>query len=319
MDPAEVIKKLLGPAADELAEMWKDRIRLYRYEQHIRLVQKAARLAHDAEFTPTAVPLKILLPLMEGASPEEDAALHDMWAALLKDDSLLETPPQSSSVSVDLQGIEAKVSLSVPTVSVSSEAAFPSSPLLIRVVDLSPSILNSLRENPDRIRQLSPQQFEIFVANCLERMGFNVSLTGPTNRKDGGIDLIAVPKVATLGSIVIGGQVKHHRGDQKTGRDAVDRLLAWKNSDFGVGLLVTNTEFTRDALWAADPKRSGRFLRLRSSSDLKLWLEDNFGDERNWRELPISVELAPGVTVSIPKPTYEDALDTHDSPMKRRR
>jgi hypothetical protein len=38
--------------------------------------------------------------------------------------------------------------------------------------------------------------------------------------------------------------VKHHLADQKTGRDEVDRLLAWKDSYFGIGLLATNMAFS---------------------------------------------------------------------------
>jgi hypothetical protein len=133
-------------------------------------------------------------------------------------------------------------------------------------------------------------------------MGYNVTLTGATNRKDGGIDLIAVPKLASVGSVVIAGQMKHHSGDQRTGRDAIDRLLAWKDSYFGVGLLVTNTSFTKDAVWTAQQERNARFLRLRDFTDLKRWLEDRFGEENDWREIPDRIELAPGVVIEIPRP-----------------
>ena len=100
-------------------------------------------------------------------------------------------------------------------------------------------------------------------------MGYNVKLTGETNRKDGGIDLIAVPKLASLGSYVIAGQMKHHRGDQRTGVDAVDRLLAWKDSVFRTGLLVTNTSFTNDAVWKAHKDGNAHFLCLRDFTDLQ--------------------------------------------------
>ena len=78
-----IVKRMLGPAADELAEMWRDQVRLYRYQRQLKCVQKAERMAEDAGFTPQAVPPKILFPLLEGASFEDDENLHDMWAALL--------------------------------------------------------------------------------------------------------------------------------------------------------------------------------------------------------------------------------------------
>src|ERR1019366_3170502 len=129
----------------------------------------------------------------------------------------------------------------------------------VRVVDFSPELLRLLQEDPTRLRSLTPEQFERFTAERLDRMGYNVTLTGATNRKDGGIDLIAVPKLASLGSYVIAGQVKHHRGNQSTGVDAVDRLLAWNNSVFRAGLLVTNTAFTIDAVWKAKKEGNAHF------------------------------------------------------------
>jgi hypothetical protein len=78
-----IVKRMLGPAADELAEMWRDQVRLYRYERQLKCVEKAERMAQEAGFTPQAVPPKILFPLLEGASFEENEDLHTMWAALL--------------------------------------------------------------------------------------------------------------------------------------------------------------------------------------------------------------------------------------------
>jgi hypothetical protein len=78
-----VVKKMLGPAADEVAEMLRDRVRMYRYGNQMRCIEKAEKMAKDAGFTPKAVPPKILFPLLEGASFEDDEDLHTMWAALL--------------------------------------------------------------------------------------------------------------------------------------------------------------------------------------------------------------------------------------------
>ena len=74
---------MLGPAADELAEMWRDQVRVYRYGRQVKLLEKVEEIAKEAGFTPQAVPPKILFPLLEGASFEDDESLHDMWAALL--------------------------------------------------------------------------------------------------------------------------------------------------------------------------------------------------------------------------------------------
>lgn len=193
----------------------------------------------------------------------------------------------------------------------------PARTALVRVVDFSPELLRFLQEDPTRLLSLTPDEFEQFVANRLDCMGYIVTLTGASNRKDGGIDLIAVPKVSNLGSLVIAGQVKHHQGDQKTGREAVDRLLAWKDSYFGVGLLATNTAFTKDAIWTAQQDRNARFLRLRDFTDLKRWLQDQWGTEEDWREIPDRVELAPGVVIEIPRPKLAYPLDDPQRSMDR--
>jgi len=78
-----IVKRMLGPAADELAEMWRDQVRLYRYGRSLSMLKNAEKMAQEAGFTPQAVPIKLLFPLLEGASLEENEDLHDMWAALL--------------------------------------------------------------------------------------------------------------------------------------------------------------------------------------------------------------------------------------------
>jgi hypothetical protein len=49
----------------------------------MRCVEKAEKMAEAAGFTAQAVPPKILFPLLEGVSFEDNEELHTMWAALL--------------------------------------------------------------------------------------------------------------------------------------------------------------------------------------------------------------------------------------------
>jgi hypothetical protein len=79
----DVAKAILGPATGEFAERIHDSVRLYRFGRQLKCLQKAEKMARDAGFTPKAVPIKLLFPLLEGASLEEDEGLHTMWAALL--------------------------------------------------------------------------------------------------------------------------------------------------------------------------------------------------------------------------------------------
>ena len=86
----DVVKAMLGPATAEFAERLRDDVRLYRYGRQLECLKKAEKMATDAGFTPKAVPIKILFPLLEGASLEEDEDLHTMWAALLANAALPE-------------------------------------------------------------------------------------------------------------------------------------------------------------------------------------------------------------------------------------
>jgi hypothetical protein len=79
----DVIKAMLGPATAEIAERFRDQVRLYRYGRQLECLKKAEKMAKDAGFTPKAVPIKLLFPLLEGASLEENDDLHTMWASLL--------------------------------------------------------------------------------------------------------------------------------------------------------------------------------------------------------------------------------------------
>ena len=172
----------------------------------------------------------------------------------------------------------------------------------VELIDITQRI-QAVLQDPSRLAQLTPDLFERFVAERLDRMGYDVTLTGGATSRDGGIDLIAVPKVRTFASFLLAGQVKHHATGRKTGRAAVDRLLAWKDSPFRMGLLVTNTAFSRDARWVAELEQNRPFLRLRDFEDLKHWIENDFSSDTNWREIPDELELAPGVTIRVPRPT----------------
>ena len=185
----------------------------------------------------------------------------------------------------------------------------PGPPTIVQTVDITPQLINALRIRPQLLSELSPSHFEKFVAERLDQMGFDVTLTGADSLRDGGIDLIAVPKLRHVGAFLLAGQVKHHHSNRKTDRSAVDRLIAWKDSPFRIGLLVTNTYFTKDALWLAAKEQNKAFLRLRNFDDLRRWIQGNFWSEEEWREIPSKIDLAPGITIDVPKVMVRDALD----------
>src|SRR5258708_2520216 len=80
---ADLLEKLAGPAAEEIGLTFKDYVRVFRFKRQLRLFQRTKEMLEEAGIEPKKVPLKLLGPIMEVGSLEEDDILQDKWAALL--------------------------------------------------------------------------------------------------------------------------------------------------------------------------------------------------------------------------------------------
>lgn len=78
-----VFRTLLGPAATELGETLGDSVRFFRRKNQVRLLLKFKKMLDAAGLEAQAVPQRVLFPLLEHATLEDDEALSDRWAALL--------------------------------------------------------------------------------------------------------------------------------------------------------------------------------------------------------------------------------------------
>lgn len=166
-----------------------------------------------------------------------------------------------------------------------------------------------LREDPNRLRGLTPAQFEEFVADRLDKAGYEVTLTGAVNTPDGGIDIIATLRQPGVCPYMMAVQVKHHEEMRRTGDLDVRAMFSLQELGFSFGMIVTNTEFTKNARWREERSRAKPFLRLRGIHDIVRWLHDDFAGEQEWQELPDKIEIAPGVWVAVPRPRLERSLD----------
>jgi len=113
-------------------------------------------------------------------------------------------------------------------------------------LDVRRSIIPRLLSGWNEVYRLTPDEFEELVFDRLIAMGLQPIRLGPANRKDGGIDIIfwSCGLFPMLGAV----QAKHHRTPAKTDSPEVRNLAAAMRSyHFNVGLVVTNTSFTRDA------------------------------------------------------------------------
>ncbi|MGH7136710.1 MAG: restriction endonuclease, partial [Pirellulales bacterium] len=173
-------------------------------------------------------------------------------------------------------------------------------PYAVQYVPFSDELLGWLVEDTERLKSIGPDRLEALVADLLAARGFEVRLVGNTRRKDGGVDIVAWPRLAVSIPFLMAVQVKHHRVERKTGAPSVREfhgVLAAANSPFNIGMVVTNTAFTADAHWFGENNKA--LLRLRDGQDLARWMKQDFDNPSEWREIPESIELAPGVTIAI--------------------
>ncbi len=80
---SDLINKLAGPMAEEFGIMLGDKVRVYRVKNWIKTVEKMERLFREAGLSANAVPPRLLLPIMQASSVEDNETLQDMWAGLL--------------------------------------------------------------------------------------------------------------------------------------------------------------------------------------------------------------------------------------------
>jgi hypothetical protein len=77
------LSKLMSPALEETGLMIKDQVAAIRFRNQIKLLNKTKAVCEKNNINPKAIPLKLLYPLLENASLEEDEILQDKWAILL--------------------------------------------------------------------------------------------------------------------------------------------------------------------------------------------------------------------------------------------
>lgn len=77
----DLLRRMLGPAADRLGDLLSEKI--YRRENLIKIFEKTDRNLREAGQPVNAVPLRLLIPIIETCSVEDNEILQEMWAGLL--------------------------------------------------------------------------------------------------------------------------------------------------------------------------------------------------------------------------------------------
>jgi len=99
---SDLIQSLFGPAATEAGLMLRDHVHSFRMKRQVRLLERTNEVLHEARIEPQQVPLKVLAPIFENASLEENDDLQDIWANMLANAA---NPQDPSSVAPSFQAI----------------------------------------------------------------------------------------------------------------------------------------------------------------------------------------------------------------------
>jgi len=78
-----LLTKLAGPAVEEAGLLLQDKVKLRRFRNQLRILGKAQQMLVESKLQPSPVPLRTLVPLLDGAALEDDPGLSDKWACLL--------------------------------------------------------------------------------------------------------------------------------------------------------------------------------------------------------------------------------------------
>lgn len=77
------LEKLIMPAVEETGLLIKDQISLFRFNNQIKMLNRAKIICDKQNISPKQISLKLLVPLLDYSGIEEDEILQDKWSILL--------------------------------------------------------------------------------------------------------------------------------------------------------------------------------------------------------------------------------------------
>ncbi|HTB07608.1 MAG TPA: Abi-alpha family protein [Bacteroidia bacterium] len=79
----DFLGKLISPTIEEVGLLISDNIKFLRFKNQVKILLKAKDYVENNNISLKEIPIKILVPLLEKASLEEDENLQDKWANML--------------------------------------------------------------------------------------------------------------------------------------------------------------------------------------------------------------------------------------------
>ncbi len=137
------------------------------------------------------------------------------------------------------------------------------------IISANAAMVEALKKHPKDIFRLSPRKYEELIAELLDDMGYEVTLTKAT--RDGGKDILASIKTE-CGDFLCLVEAKKYRQDRKVGvslvRELYGTLCDYKATS---GMLVTTSSFSGDA--QAFQQNHQYQLSLRDYTDVAGWIQ----------------------------------------------
>lgn len=97
---SDLIKTLLGPAAEQYGLSWGESAYLFRRKRLARLLEKASKQLAEAQIEPHTVKFPLLHDIVDRGSLEDNDDLQDMWANLLAYAAGGQTPVTTAFVDI---------------------------------------------------------------------------------------------------------------------------------------------------------------------------------------------------------------------------
>jgi Restriction endonuclease len=137
---------------------------------------------------------------------------------------------------------------------------------IIRPVSID--LIQMINNDPTKVFEITPRQFEQLIADIFRRHGFVVDLIQET--RDGGKDIVAFSQVLNVRSKYII-ECKRYRPERKVGIEIVQRLLGVKlSTGANKAIVATTSSFTTPAVREAS--QHSWDLELKAYDDIMDWI-----------------------------------------------
>lgn len=93
----DFLQKVITPPLEEVGLLFADQVKLWRFKNQVTILTKAENHLKAKGLKSRKVSLKVLTPMLEYGSMEEDESLQDKWAALMAN-----TVKEGSSINTTL-------------------------------------------------------------------------------------------------------------------------------------------------------------------------------------------------------------------------